>query len=210
MAGSANAMRLISSSYIRPAWTVPVDPDRRHPPCAVCEIAENAAATICAVAAASIAHCPSRQRHPEVAGTARHDSDRASPTVFAGREDEFDLLNDAISGVQQGESGHTVVINGVQGAGKTALLNEYAARLLAEESDDDGPVIPVPLRPDDFDAPPAALVQAIDQQFVQSGNVRELLPSAQAPHSLDAALEDYASTRFGVKSSTFVLLLDEA
>lgn len=40
-------------------------------------------------------------------------SDRASPTVFAGRESEFALLNDAVAGVQRGESGHTVVVQGV-------------------------------------------------------------------------------------------------
>ena len=57
-------------------------------------------------------------------------SDRASPTVFAGREGEFALLGAATRGAQRGEPGHTVVIHGVPGAGKTALLNEYAARLL--------------------------------------------------------------------------------
>ena len=45
-------------------------------------------------------------------------SDRAAPTVFAGREGEFALLNDAVQGVQNGEGGRTVVIQGVPGAGK--------------------------------------------------------------------------------------------
>ena len=167
-------------------------------------------------------------------------SDRVSPTVFAGREDEFDLLDTAVRAVRRGEVGRTVVVSGVPGAGKTALLNEYATRLMAAERDDDGPVIPVPLRFDEIDAPPAALMQAMDRQLAAlwspdswrckasrptakaswMGNAlsaiatkksfRELLPSAQAPNSLDAALADYASTRFNVKSSTFVLLVDEA
>ena len=166
--------------------------------------------------------------------------DRVSPSVFAGREDEFELLNDALSAVRRGEVGRTVVVSGVPGAGKTALLNEYAKRLRAAESGDDGPVIPVPLRSGDIDASPAALMQAMDRQFValgQSGswrgaanrfsakaswlanaltaiatkkNLREFRPSAQAPDSLDTALAEYASTRFGVQASTFVLLVDEA
>ena len=49
----------VSSSYIRPAWTVPVGPDRRHSPCAVCEIAESASTMARAVAAVSVAHRPS-------------------------------------------------------------------------------------------------------------------------------------------------------
>ena len=167
-------------------------------------------------------------------------SDRVSPTVFVGREDEFDLLNAAVRAVRRGEVGRTVVVSGVPGAGKTALLNEYAARLVGAETDDHGPVIPVPLRFDEIDAPPAALMQAMDRQLAAlrepgswrgkanrlaakaswMGNAlsaiatkksfREFLPSAQAPNSLDAALADYALTRFDVKSSTFVLLVDEA
>ena len=91
-------------------------------------------------------------------------SDRASPAVFAGREDEFRLLDSAVRGVQRGEAGHTVVISGVPGAGKTALLREYAIRLLAGDETAQ-PIIPVPLRPNDLASPPAAIVQEIDRQF---------------------------------------------
>ena len=92
-------------------------------------------------------------------------SDRASPTVFAGRESEFALLSDAVAGVQRGESGHTVVIQGVPGAGKTALLNEYAIRLLAANADVATPVIPVPLKSATMNAPPVALIEEVDRQF---------------------------------------------
>lgn len=94
-------------------------------------------------------------------------SDRASPTVFVGREDEFTLLDDAVRGVQRNESGHTVLIQGVPGAGKTALLNEYATRLLTRPADLDAekPIIPVPLQPGTIDRTPAAIVQEIDRQF---------------------------------------------
>ena len=93
-------------------------------------------------------------------------SDRASPTVFAGRDTEFDLLNAAVRGSQRGEPGHTVVIHGVPGAGKTALLSEYAARLLESgNGQTEKPTIPVPLRPSALDDSPVAILQEIDRQF---------------------------------------------
>ena len=135
-------------------------------------------------------------------------SDRVSPTVFAGRDDEFDLLDTAVRAVRRGEVGRTVVVSGVPGAGKTALLKEYATRLASAKRDDDGPIIPVPLRFDEIDAPPGVLMQAMDRQLAiaTKKNFRDM----QAPNSLDAALADYALTRFDVKSSIFVLLVDEA
>ena len=167
-------------------------------------------------------------------------SDRASPTVFAGREDELRLLHDAVEGARRDESGHTVVIQGVPGAGKTALLNEYAARLLAASSSAEKPIIPVPLQPGDINAPAAAIVQAIDRQFREFeasdewrrrvnlavggaslvGNAlfaaftkrdfNDFRASARVPDSLSAALEDYVAFRFDRRQSTIVLLVDEA
>ena len=166
--------------------------------------------------------------------------DRISPSVFAGREDEFDLLDDALWAVRYGEVGRTVVVSGVPGAGKTALMNEYANRLLASEGDGDGPVVPVRLRSGDINLPPAGLMQAMDRQFVALGssgawrgaangfsaraswmgnvltaiatkkNIRDFRPAVQVPDSFDTALAEYATTRLGLKSSTFVLLVDEA
>jgi len=167
-------------------------------------------------------------------------SDRASPTVFAGRDDEIRMLDAAVRGTRRGETGHTVVIEGVPGAGKTALLNEYAACLLASNSDMENPIIPVPMRPGDLAVPPAAIVQEIDRQFrefetsnqwnrrmnrVAAGaslagntlftaftkrNFSEFRPSAKAPHSLQIALDDYVAFRFDRRESTVVLLVDEA
>ena len=167
-------------------------------------------------------------------------SDRASPTVFAGREDEFDLLDIAVRGAQRNEGGHTVVIQGVPGAGKTALINEYAGRLLTAGNSAEKPVIPVPLLPGDINASPATIVQAIDRQFREFeasdewgrrvnravsgasllGNAlfatftrkdfNEFRASARAPDSLATALEDYVAFRFDRRDSTIVLLVDEA
>ena len=96
-------------------------------------------------------------------------SDRTAPTVFAGREGEFALLDDAVQGVQNGEKGHTVAVQGVPGAGKTALLNEYATRLLAANADAERPVIPVPLQSGVLNTPPAAIVEEIDRRFREWG-----------------------------------------
>ena len=167
-------------------------------------------------------------------------SDRTSPAVFAGRATEFALLDAAVRGVRRGEVGHTVVIRGVPGAGKTALLREYAVRLLAGGDDADGTVVPVPLRPNDLDDPPAAILQEGDRQFREFeaggewGGARnrmfggaslvgsalfaaftkrdfnEFTPSARAPRSLPVALDDYVAFRFDRRGSTILLLVDEA
>ena len=79
--------------------------------------------------------------------------DRDSPTVFAGREDEFRLLENAVDRVREGRRGLTVVIQGVPGAGKTAPLNEYATRLLATNADAER-LIPVPLNAGTLNTPP--------------------------------------------------------
>ena len=149
-------------------------------------------------------------------------SDRTSPTVFAGREDEFNLLDAAVRGTQRNEVGHTVVIHGVPGAGKTTLLNEYAARLLAASDKMGRSTIPVPLHSGDLDAPPAAILQAMDRKFreFEASNAllaaftkrdfKDFKPSAKTPSSLSDALDDYVALRFDRRESTIVLLVDEA
>ena len=166
-------------------------------------------------------------------------ADRAAPAVFAGREDEFRVLDDAIWGAAQGEPGHTVVIQGVPGAGKTAMLNEYAGRLLAAP-DDGRPIIPVPLMPRHFKGSALAIVHEIDQGFrdFEASNVwkRRANPavdgastlgnalfaaltkksfgdfriSSRLPDSLSVALREYVSFRFDRRHSTVALLVDES
>lgn len=167
-------------------------------------------------------------------------SDRTSPPVFVGRTGEFDLLDAAVRGVQRGEVGHTTVVQGVPGAGKTALLEEYATRLLLANDDGEAQVVPVKLRPRDVNDSPAAIVETIERGF---RNIREsgewgrmasravdgaslaanavfaafakrdfsqFRPSARAPDSLSIALDDYVEFRIGRRNSTIVLLVDEA
>ena len=166
--------------------------------------------------------------------------DRSAPVVFAGREDELALLERAIRGVRNGEEGHTVVIQGVPGAGKTALLGEFAARLLARGADERNPVIPVKLAATAMDSKPAAIVEEIDSAFRDlnasdwrrraadkaTGGVHflgnalfaaatrkplgEFTVASRAPDSLNLVLNDYASLRLGRRGSTILLLVDEA
>lgn len=166
--------------------------------------------------------------------------DRSSPLVFAGREAEIDLLNDAVMGVQNGEAGRTVVVQGVPGAGKTALLNEYAARLLTTAISAEKTIIPVPMLSRVVDEPPVAIVQEIDRWFrkfeasdewrrkvnravggvslaakalfaaMTKKNLDDFRTSAKSPNSLDIALEDYVRFRFDRHESIVVLLVDEA
>lgn len=166
--------------------------------------------------------------------------DRSAPVVFAGRGEEFALLETAIKGVRHGEEGHTVVIQGVPGAGKTALLGEFAARLLARGADEQNPVIPVKLAATAMDSKPAAIVEEIDRAFrdlkasewwrravekatdsthfignalfaaVTRKPLGEFTVASRAPDSLNLVLNDYASLRLGRRGSTIVLLVDEA
>ena len=166
--------------------------------------------------------------------------DRDSPPVFAGRESELALLSAAIRAVQRNEVGRTVVVEGVPGAGKTSLLSEHAGRLLSTSDLGDPPVIPVPLLPDDLDAPPAAIVRIIDEQFREfeasnewsrrknrtikgatllghmlfaaftKKDIRDFRPSATAPDHLPRALADYIAFRFDRRDSAIALLVDEA
>ena len=166
-------------------------------------------------------------------------SDRTPPAVFVGREDEIALLDAAVRGVRRGDVGHTVVVQGLPGAGKTALLHEYGSRILASDASG-GLVVPVPLGPEDLDMPPLAMVRTIDQSFLDHDaqgtwrrrinqvlakgmvvgdmvvaamtkkTIGDFTPTSDAPESFGLALNEYASFRFGAKSTTFLLLLDEA
>ena len=167
-------------------------------------------------------------------------SDRTAPVVFAGRDAEFELLDHAVEGVQRGEDGHTVVIQGAPGAGKTALMREYGVRLIAAGDESKRAVVPVLLRPSDLDEPPMAIVQGVDRQFCEfeatgrwggtknriingaatavnalfatftKRNFNEFKATAKAPNSLLVAFDDYLSFRFDRRDSTIVFLVDEA
>ena len=166
--------------------------------------------------------------------------DRAAPVVFAGRAAEFALLESAVRGVQRGENGRTVVVQGVPGVGKTALRDEFAARLLAHDANDGKAVIPVQLNASSLGFKPGAIVEQIDRAFralassdwwqramgraaagahflgnalfaaATRKDIGDFTAASRAPDSLGVVLDDYVSQRLGRRGSTIVLLVDEA
>ena len=169
-------------------------------------------------------------------------SDRAgaAPIVFAGRTEEIALLELAVRGAQRRQVGHTVVIQGVPGVGKTALRDEFATRLLAQDANDRQAVIPVQLDFGALDSKPAAILEEIDKGFraleasewwrramqrtadsafflgnalfaaATRKDARELTAASKAPDSLSVVLNDYVRQRLGRRGSTILLLVDEA
>ena len=76
-------------------------------------------------------------------------TDRESPVAFVGRDDALTVLREVVEDLQDGNvQGQTVLVQGVPGAGKTALLNEFRRRL---DGNDDVAVV---------DASPALLKAA--------------------------------------------------
>lgn len=135
--------------------------------------------------------------------------DRAAPVVFAGRAAEFALLESAVRGVQRGENGHTVVMQGVPGIGKTALRDEFAARSLAPDASGGKAIMPVKLNASSLGFKPIAIVEQVDRKF-RALESSDGWAASRAPDSLGVVLEDYVSQRLGRRGSTIVLLVDEA
>ena len=135
--------------------------------------------------------------------------DRFAPVVFAGRTAELALLESAVRGVQRGENGRTVVMQGVPGVGKTALRDEFAARSLARDASDGKAVMPVKLNASSLGFKPIAMVEQVDRAF-RALESSDWWAASRAPDSLGVVLDDYVSQRLGRRGSTIVLLVDEA
>ena len=135
--------------------------------------------------------------------------DRTAPVVFAGRAAEFALLESAVRGVQRGENGRTVVVQGVPGVGRTALRDEFAARSLAHDANDGKAVIPVKLNASSLGFRPTAIMEQVGKVF-RAPESSDCWATSRAPDSLGVVLDDYVSQRLGRRGSTIVLLVDEA
>ena len=66
--------------------------------------------------------------------------DRATPPVFVGRVDELAFLHQTVAAAKSGAEGITAVVQGVPGAGKSALCNQFEQEARAA-SGDDAPVV---------------------------------------------------------------------
>ena len=104
------------------------------------------------------------QKLPEHIDTALRDyalrRDRATPPVFVGRDDELRFLRETVHAARSGAEGLTTVVQGVPGAGKSALCSHFETELrsaLATEA----PTVVIPKGADFFDKPPLELVKEL-------------------------------------------------
>ena len=86
--------------------------------------------------------------------------DRDVPPVFVGRDDELRFLRDTVEAVRSGARGVTAVVQGVQGAGKSALCAQVERELQASAADE-APVVVVSKECDFFNRSPVSMVKEL-------------------------------------------------
>ena len=86
--------------------------------------------------------------------------DRDVPPVFVGRADELCFLRDTVEAARSGARGVTAVVQGVPGAGKSALCAQAEKELQAEAADET-PVAVVAKECDFFDRTPVSMVKEL-------------------------------------------------
>ena len=86
--------------------------------------------------------------------------DRSSPPVFVGRERELGFLRDTVAAAKSGAEGVTAVVQGVPGAGKSALCGRFEKELGAAIGEE-APVVVVSKDCDFLDRTPASMVKEL-------------------------------------------------
>ena len=86
--------------------------------------------------------------------------DRATPPVFVGRVDELAFLHQTVAAAKSGAEGITAVVQGVPGAGKSALCNQFEQEARAA-SGDDAPVVVVSKDCSFFDRTPVSMAKEL-------------------------------------------------
>lgn len=86
--------------------------------------------------------------------------DRDVPPVFVGRDDELRFLRDTVEAVKSGARGVTAVVQGVQGAGKSALCAQVERELQVSAADE-APVVVVSKECDFFNRSPVSMVKEL-------------------------------------------------
>ena len=100
--------------------------------------------------------------------------ERNAPKVFVGRTGILSDLMSAVESTSRGAKGMTRVVQGVPGAGKTAVCDEFISRNQNKEIvwvDKDGrkhesALFCVNLDPEDLNAPPLTFVQGLHEKWV--------------------------------------------
>lgn len=86
--------------------------------------------------------------------------DRDVPPVFVGRTDELRFLRDTVAAAKSGARGVTAVVQGVPGAGKSALCAQVERELQAATADE-APVAVVSKECDFFNRTPVSMVKEL-------------------------------------------------
>ena len=105
------------------------------------------------------------------------DLERASPPVFVGREVELDELRFALKRVAaDNPRGMARVVQGVAGAGKSALCDEFMASVQGQRNGGGRRALCAKMFPSDLDAPPLRFVAALNEALLRT---QSKLPGAQ-------------------------------
>ncbi len=91
--------------------------------------------------------------------------DRSSPVHFAGRTAELAALDKHLADIRHGERSGIALIDGIPGAGKTQLLQEFAKRAQAKDST----VVCAELETNDFNDPAAEVFASIVAPLREDG-----------------------------------------
>ena len=93
------------------------------------------------------------------------ESDRSSPPVFVGREDELAALHRAVDRVATtNPRSMTKLVQGIAGAGKTSLCHEFIDQINGEYVNGH-PIVAIKLAPSDLGLNPLALVAKLTTQM---------------------------------------------
>ena len=86
--------------------------------------------------------------------------DRDVPPVFVGRDDELRFLRDTVEAAKSGARGVTAIVQGIPGAGKSALCAQVERELQASAADE-APVVVVSKECDFFNRSPVSMVKEL-------------------------------------------------
>ena len=118
--------------------------------------------------------------------------DRATPPVFVGRQRELAFLRDTVAAARAGAEGVTAVVQGVPGAGKSALCKRFEEELGGALADD-APVAVVAKECDFLDRTPASMVKELAADVPVRMDLLRKLPGFERAESHVARALDVAT-----------------
>ena len=137
--------------------------------------------------------------------------DRATPPVFVGRANELAFLHQTVAAAKSGAEGMTAVVQGVPGAGKSALCSQFEQEVRAVNGDD-APVVVVAKDCCFFDRTPVSMVRELAATAaLKRGSSLDLAMQAMSldeSSSLGTTLDTFAEKMWPA-GITLVLSIDE-